>query len=55
MILSHSIEMYGYLISNGKNPIVLKEAPEHIKQEARDLNKLIEEKFGEKNHYIIEE
>lgn len=55
MLLSHSIEMYGYEKSDGTHPIIVKEAPEHIKQEARDLNKLIEEKFGEKDHYIIEE
>ncbi len=55
MLISHSIEMYGYEISDGKKPIIVKEAPEHIKQEARSLNKIIEEKFGEKDHYIIEE
>lgn len=46
--------MYGYIRSNGDKPIIVKEAPEHIKNEARELNKLIEKKFGEKEHYIIE-
>ncbi|MBP5362867.1 MAG: hypothetical protein J6Y71_07620 [Ruminococcus sp.] len=55
MLLSHSIEMYGYEKSNGKQSIIVKDAPEHIKQEARELNKMIEEKFGEKEHYIIED
>jgi hypothetical protein len=55
MIISHSIEMYGYTHSEGDKTIIVKEAPEHIKKEARELNKLIEDKFGEKEHYIIEE
>lgn len=54
MLLSHSIEMYGYEKSNSEHPIIVKEAPEHIKQEARELNKLIEKKFGKKDYYIIE-
>lgn len=55
MLLSHSIEMYGYTKTINNKPVVVKEAPKHIKDEARNLNKRIEEKFGEKNHYIIEE
>lgn len=55
MLISHSVEMYGYERTDGEKPVIIKNAPDHIKEEARKLNKLIEKKFGEKDYYLIEE
>ena len=54
-MIAHSIEMYEYMDTSSGKPVILKNAPEHIKEEARMLNQAIEKRSGEKNHYIIEE
>jgi len=54
MIMSPSPEMYKYLKNDGNKTIVVKEAPKHIKDEARGVNKIALEYEG-KEYYTIEE
>lgn len=54
MIMSVPDEMYKYMDTTGRKPIVLRSAPEHIKEKARKIN-LIAIKLTGSEHYIIEE
>ncbi len=54
MTLSVSDEMYKYMNTSGEKPIIIRSAPEHIKTEAKEINKLAL-KYTGSEHYIIEE
>lgn len=54
MTLSVSDEMYKYMNTSGEKPIIIRSAPEHIKNEAKEINKLAL-KYTGSEHYIIEE
>lgn len=54
MIMSPSDDMYKYTKNEGDKIIVVKEAPEHVKDEARGVNKIALQCEG-KEYYTIEE
>ena len=54
MIMSVPDEMYKYMDTSGKKPVIIQSAPEHIKEKAREINKIAIKLTGSE-HYIIEE
>lgn len=54
MIMSVPDEMYKYMDTSGKKPVIIQSAPKHIKEKAREINKIAIKLTGSE-HYIIEE
>lgn len=54
MIMSIPDEMYKYMDTSGRKPIILRSAPEYIKKKAKEIN-IIAVKITGSEHYIIEE
>lgn len=53
MTIAVSDEMYKYMDTSGSKPVIISSAPEHIKSEAAEINKLAIKLTGSE-HYIIE-
>ena len=54
MTIAVSDEMYKFMDTSGGKPVIIRSAPEHIKNEAKGINK-IAVKYTGSEHYIIEE
>lgn len=54
MIMSIPDEMYKYMDTSGRKPIILRSAPEYIKKKARKINE-IAKKIEGSEYFIIEE
>ena len=50
-MLAISDEMYKYIDTSGDKPVIVKSAPEHIKNEAKRINELTL-KYEGSEHYI---
>ena len=46
MLLSIPIELYKYMDMRGKRPIVIENTPKELKEKAREINRVCEEKTG---------